>query len=152
MHIPFHINPCIGLSALKFGASTTDAEKLFGKALEVQVIDDTEEFKTTVWHYWDNGFSLFFDEQNNQLFNCVEINNIVSRLWGQTIFDFKENHIIELFKSKGILHFETEQHDWGEKRLSFDKANIDFYFDKNKLISINYCTLTQNSQLLILQN
>lgn len=152
MHIPFEINPCIGLSALQFGASATDAEKLFGKAQEVQVIDDIEEFKTTVWHYWDNGFSLFFDEQNNQLFNCVEINNIVSRLWGQSIFDFKEERIIQLFKSKGILHFETEQHDWGEKRLSFDKANIDFYFDKNKLISINYCKPTQNSQLLILQN
>ena len=146
MHIPFEINPCIGLSALQFGASTIEAEKLFGKAMEVQVIDDIDESQTTVWHYWDYGFSLFFDEQNNQLFNCVEINNIVSRLWGQTIFDFKENRIIELFKSKGILHFETEQHDWGEKRLSFDKASIDFYFHKNKLISINYCKPTQNSQ------
>ena len=49
-----------------------------------------------------------------------------------------EKQIIELFKSKGINVFETEVHEWGEKRLTFDDTNIDFYFEKNKLSSINY--------------
>lgn len=146
------IKPGIGFSDLLFGASMAEAEKAFGKTGEVQLMDDIEDFQTTLWHYWDDGFTLFFGDQNNQLFNCVEINNIVSQLWGQTIFDFNEKRIIELFKSKGIIQFETEQQDWGEKRLSFDAANIDFYFSKNKLISINYGQPTQNSQLLILQN
>ncbi len=152
MNISLQIKPGIGLSELLFGASMSDAENTFGKTQEVQIIDDFEEFKTTVWHYWDNGITLFFDEQNNQLFNCVEIDNFEAQLWGQSVFDFKEKQIIELFKSKGILKYETEIHEWGEKRLSFDEAHIDFYFEKNKLISINYCKPIKDSQLLILQN
>lgn len=152
MYIPLDIKPGIGLSTLLFGASMADAEKIFGKTEEIQLINDIEEFQTTVWHYWDNGFTLFFDEQNNQLFNCVEIDNMETQLWKHTIFDFKEKQIIELFKRKGIIQYETEFHEWGEKRLSFDEANIDFYFDKNKLISINYCKPILDSQILILRN
>lgn len=152
MYISFEIKPCIGFSALLFGASMADAEIVFGKTDEVQLIDEIEEFQTTVWHYWDNGFTLFFDERNNQLFNCVEIDNFEAQLWGQKIFDLKEKQIIELFKSKGFTVYETEQHEWGEKRLSFDDVNIDFYFEKNKLKSLNYCNPTLNSKLLILPN
>ncbi len=152
MFLPLEIKPGIGLSNLLFGSSMNDAEKIFGKSEEIQLIDDIKEYQTIVWHYWANGFTLFFDDQNNQLFNCVEIDNIETRLWGQTIFDFKEKRVIELFKSKGMLLYETEQHEWGEKRLSFDEAHIDFYFEKNKLISINYCKPIKDSQILILQN
>ena len=152
MVIPLEINPLIGFSTLLFGASMADAEKVFGKTEEVQLLENIEEFQTTVWHYWESGFTLFFCEKNNQLFNCVEIDNFEAQLWGQKIFDLKEKQIIEFFKSKGIRQYETEQHDWGEKRLSFDEVNIDFYFEKNKLISLNYCKPNLNSNLLILPN
>ncbi|MCE9540233.1 MAG: hypothetical protein K8R85_13600 [Bacteroidetes bacterium] len=152
MNIRLEIIPSIGLSSLLFGSSMADAEKIFGETEEVQLIDELENFKTTVWHYWEIGFTLFFDEQNDQLFNCVEIDNSETQLWGIAIFELKEKQIIELFKSKGILLYETEQHDWGEKRLSFDEANIDFYFKQNKLISINYCKPINNPLSLILQN
>ncbi|MCX6297139.1 MAG: hypothetical protein NTX97_13995 [Bacteroidetes bacterium] len=85
-----------------------------------------------------NMAEVFFDESNNQLFCCVEIDNEDVILWGQKIFSLNEKQIIDLFKSKGITVFETEVHEWGEKRLSFDQANIDFYFEKNILSSINY--------------
>ncbi len=152
MRSSFEIKPGIGFCKLLFGASRTDAEKAFGKPKDIQLIDDIAEFKTTVWHYWENGFTLFFDEQNNQLFNCVEIDNADALLWKQRLFDLKEKQIIELFKSKGFLQFDAEHHDWGEKRLSFDALNIDFYFEKNKLISLNYGKLNLDSKLLILPN
>ena len=134
----FEIKPVLGLSDLLFGASMADAEKVFGKAEESEFLDDIEDCQSTVWHYWEQGFSLFFDEKTEQIFCCVEIDNEDVILWGQKIFDFSEKQIIDLFKSKGITEFETELHEWGEKRLSFDEANIDFYFEKNKLSSINY--------------
>lgn len=124
-----------------------DAEKIFGTSEKIQMIDDNEEFQTTMWHYWSNGFTLFFGEPNNQLFNCVEINNIEAQLWKNSIFDMNEKKIIDLFKSKGILQYETEHHDWGEKRLSFDDSHLDFYFEKNKLISIHNTKAIQNSHL-----
>jgi hypothetical protein len=73
-------------------------------------------------------------------------------LWGQKIFDLKEKQIIELFKANGITKHESEQHEWGEKRISFDEANIDFYFEKNKLVSINYGKSTLDQTILILPN
>ena len=115
-----------------------DVEKVFGKAGESEFLDDIDDWQSTVWHYWDSGFSLFFDEKNKQMFCCVEIDNPDVTLWGQKIFEFSEKQIVDLFKSKGITSFETEIHEWGEKRLSFDESNIDFYFEKNKLSSINY--------------
>ncbi|OFY97570.1 MAG: hypothetical protein A3K10_00100 [Bacteroidetes bacterium RIFCSPLOWO2_12_FULL_31_6] len=138
MSFIFEIKPVLGLSDLLFGASMSDAEKVFGKAEESEFLDDIEECQSTVWHYWEQGFSLFFDEKSKQIFCCVEIDNKDVILWGQKIFDLSEKQIIDLFKSKGISDFETELHEWGEKRLSFDETNIDFYFEKSKLSSINY--------------
>jgi hypothetical protein len=132
------IKPVLGLSDLLFGSTMADAEKVFGKAEESEFLEDIEEFQSTVWHYFARGFSLFFDENKSQIFCCVEIDNPGVLLWGNKIFDMNEKQIIELFKSKGINVFETEVHEWGEKRLTFDDTNIDFYFEKNKLSSINY--------------
>ena len=146
------IKPVLGLSNLLFGASMSEAEKIFGKAEESELLDDIEDCQSTVWHFWEEGFSLFFDESNNQLFCCVEIDNEDVTLWGQKIFSFTEKQIIDLFKSKGFTVFETEVHEWGEKRLSFDEVNIDFYFEKNKLSSINYGKPENDSNFLILPN
>ncbi|MDQ3048080.1 MAG: hypothetical protein M3R27_11065 [Bacteroidota bacterium] len=146
------IKPCIGLASLLFGATMKEAEKEFGKAEEIEQMDDIEECEAIVWHYWNDGFSLFFDHEGSQTFNCVEIDNLHTQLWGVEVFKLKEKQIIELFRKKGITSYETELHDWGEKRLSFDTANIDFYFEKNKLISINYGKPSSDQPLLILLN
>lgn len=142
----------IGLCSLIFGASISEAEKCFGEAENKELIDDIEEATATVLYYTNKGFTLFFEDNNAQLLNCVDIENPDAVLWGHKIFEFKEPQIIELFKSKGIIHYETEQHDWGEKRLSFDDVNVDFYFEKNKLTSVNYGKLIQDTQVLILPN
>jgi len=146
------IKPCIGLSELLFGASMEDTEKMFGKTTDIDLFDDIDEAKSIVWHYWDFGFSLFFDEENKQGFCCVEIDNDDAILFGEKIFSLKEKQIIELFKQHNYTSFETELHEWGEKRLSFDDANIDFYFEQNKLISINYGKAFPSSNILILPN
>jgi hypothetical protein len=146
------IKPCVGLSNLPFGAAMSDIEKTLGKPEETEVLDDLEDCQSTVWHYWEQGFSLFFDENNSQIFGCVEIDNQEAVLWGKKIFTLSEKEIIALFKSKNYPQYETEVHEWGEKRLSFDAANIDFYFEKNKLTSINYGKSLSNPQILILPN
>ena len=146
------IKPCIGLSGLRFGADMAKVEELLGQPEETELLDDLDDCQSTVWHYWDQGFSIFFDENNNRLFGCVEIDNEETLLWGKKIFRLTEKEIIELFKSKNYVQYETEVHEWGEKRLSFDDANIDFYFEKNKLSSINYGKPMNNSPVLILPN
>jgi hypothetical protein len=146
------IKPGVGLSQLAFGSNMAEAELAFGKPEETELLDDIDDCQATVWHYWDSGFTLFFDEHDNQHFNCAEIDHPDTVLWGQAIFKLNEKQVIELFKKKGFSRYETEQQEWGEKRLSFDDANIDFYFEKNKLCSINYGRPSANSSILILPN
>lgn len=146
------IEPCKGLSKLKFGCSTEDAKKYFGEPEDIDVMDDLEDAKSTVWHYWDQGFSLFFDHNNNNEFCCVEIDNTTALLWDIEIFQLDENEIIALFKTHSFDLFETEMHEWGEKRLSFDDANIDFYFNKGKLVSVNFGKPPLSNNILILPN
>lgn len=129
-----------------------DIEKILGKPEEIELLDDIDDCQSTVWHYWEQGFSIFFDENNRQLFGCVEIDNEEALLWGKKVFEMKEQEIIGLFKSKNYSQYETEVHEWGEKRLSFDEANIDFYFEKNRLSSINYGKPLNGPQILILPN
>ncbi len=148
----FEIKPSEGLSSLSFGASMELAKTVFGEPEEVEVLDDIEDALSTVWHYWNSGFSLFFDDLGTKQFCCVEIDNPDALLFGKRIFELNEQEIISLFKQNKYSQFETEVHEWGEKRLSFDDANIDFYFEKNQLTSINYGKPILSSQILILPN
>jgi hypothetical protein len=152
MNYELEIKPCVGLSTLLFGAKPNEAEECFGSPEDKELIDDIEEAKSTVWHYWEQGFSLFFDEGSNNEFCCVEIDNPQTILWGIKIFDLNEKKIIDLFQQNGYTLSDSELHDWGEKRISFDDANIDFYFQKNKLVSINFGKQAMATKILILPN
>ncbi len=147
-----NILPGEGFGSLLFGSSMTQAEHFFGKPEEVALFDDIDEYKSTIWHYWESGFSLFFDEKIPKRFCCVEIDNLESEMWGKKIFYLKEKQIIELLKSKGIKTHEVEKQEWGEKRITIDEINIDFYFENNNLVSINYGKISAVEPLLILSN
>ena len=131
------IKPGIGLANLKFGISMVDTERIIGKPDEIELLNEIEGCSATVWHYWQHQFALFFNEQNNVLLNAAEINNVNATLWENPVFKLNKNQIIDLFKSKGIVHYEMEQEEWGEQRLTFDDVNIDFYFEKNKVTAVN---------------
>ena len=52
------INLLKGFCTLNFGVSSVDAELVFGKPEEIQVLDDPIlETSCTVYHYWESGFS-----------------------------------------------------------------------------------------------
>ena len=130
-----------GFCGLFFGDNPHRAVVLFGEPDEKEeIIDEIFNEKSTVYHYWDNGFSLFFKDDENKSLHCVEVDNKATILLGQKIFELKEEDIKELFKKNAFPLSETEQHAWGEKRLSFDEAFADLYFEKGKLISINFCS------------
>ena len=138
----------IGVSSLLFGSTVVEAEDLFGKPDDIDLLDEFEDNKATIYHYWEKGFSLFFDENNSNLFSNVEIDCKEALLWNEKIFMMDETQLIKLFKMKGYYQFESELHDWGEKRVSFDKASVDFYFEKNKLVSLNYGIIQHFSTIL----
>ena len=58
-----------GFCSLNFGASQEDAILIFGEPDEIQNInDDILNNSSLVAHYWDLGFSLFFDNHFNKRF------------------------------------------------------------------------------------
>ncbi|MBL7934862.1 MAG: hypothetical protein JNM51_03535 [Bacteroidia bacterium] len=147
------INLLKGFCTLNFGVSAVDAELVFGKPEEIQVLDDTIlETSCTVYHYWDSGFSLFFDNKNAMKFGSVEVDNHDTLLFGKKIFSLSEQQLIDLMKEHNYTLTDTEKQDWGEKRLSFDEAGLDCYFENGKMSSVNFGVIDELNNFEFLPN
>jgi len=135
-----------GFCALPFGANKESAILAFGQPEEVQDIhDDILNNASLVYHYWDKGYSLFFDLNRNHSFCSVEIDNRDTLLFDVRIFSLKEAEIVALMKQNGFALTDTEVHQWGERRVSFDAAGLDCYFENSKLVSVNF-GITENEE------
>jgi hypothetical protein len=147
------INLLKGFCTLNFGVSAVDAELVFGKPEEIQVLDDNIlETSCTVYHYWDSGFSLFFDNKNSMKFGSVEVDNKDTLLFGKELFSLNEQQLIDLMKEHNYTLTDTEKQDWGEKRLSFDEAGLDCYFENGKMSSVNFGVIDELNTFEFLPN
>ncbi len=147
MPIPLEIALLKGFGPLFFGQTAEEAIALFGQPEETQTLsDDILNTSTYVMHYWGRGFSLFFDTQHNKTFNDVEVDNKEVLLFKQKVFTLNEKQLIDLLAQNGYKLSETENQEWGEKRLSFDEAGLDCYFENGKLSSINFGILNLNDE------
>jgi hypothetical protein len=142
-----------GFCSVSFGESTEKIRKVFGEPEEIQQLND-EVLNTSslVYHYWDQGFSLFFDSLKSTVFCNAEIDNKDTILFGEKIFLMKEKEMTELLKKNGFKLSDTEVHEWGEKRLSFDEAGLDCYFENNKLTSVNFGLLEKGDNIYFFPN
>lgn len=128
-----------GFGLLLFGESQTECIKHYGNPDEKEELEGIDGSVNAVWHYWDNGFSLFFDQNVDNSFCCVEVDDTQPlTIFNELVFGKREEDIITLLESNGYVVSDTEQHEWGERRISFDDIFADFYFEKSKLVSINY--------------
>ena len=130
--------PLIGFQDLQFGASMQMVKEKLAEPNETLLLNDIETEQAIGYYYQNLGTTLIFEEKSDFTFTSIEIENPNSLLWQVQIFKLKEKELIELFKINGTNQNEIETMDWGEKRISFDAFNIDFYYEKQKLISINY--------------
>lgn len=147
------INLLKGFCTLNFGVSSVDAELVFGKPEEMQVLEDPIlETSCTVYHYWDSGFSLFFDNKNAMKFGSVEVDNKDTLLFGKKLFSLNEKQLTDLMKEHNYGLSDTERQEWGEKRLSFDEAGLDCYFENGKLTSINFGVIDEPGTFEFLPN
>src|SRR5437773_93518 len=142
-----------GFALLNFGQTVPEALALFGEPEESQTLEDNIlNTSTFVIHYWSKGFSLFFDDKNKKIFNSVEADNKDCLLFKQKIFSLDEKKLVGLMKENGYKLSETETHEWGEKRLSFDEAGLDCYFENGKLTSVNFGILGFDSNFTYFPN
>lgn len=128
-----------GFGPLSFGDGQKECIIHFGEPDEKEQMEGIDGSINTVWHYWDNGFSVFFDENTGGKFCCVEVDDTQPlNVFDQSVFGMREEQVITLLESNGYKVSDTEQHEWGERRISFDDIFADFYFEKGKLVSVNY--------------
>jgi len=141
------INLLKSFCALPFGTCKDSAVEVFGEPEEIQnLTDDILNNNSMVYHYWNEGYSLFFDTNKDQTFCSVEIDNKEALLFDVKIFTLNEKEIVDLMKQNGYSLSDSEVHKWGEKRISFDEAALDCYFENGKLVSVNFGVLeTENN-------
>ncbi len=77
--------------------------------------------------------------------SSVEVDNRDALLFNLKIFSFNEKQLIELLNSNGFKLSDTEKQDWGEKRVSFDDAGLDCYFENDKLVSLNFGSIDETT-------
>jgi len=139
------IKPLVGFGEIKFGADMDAVKTVLGEPDEAEGLEnDEDETDAIVWNYWNDGYSVFFDEGYDNLCTCFETDNEAALLFGKKVFEMKEAQVIELMKANGIVEVEAEDEAWGERRLTFNDAVMDFYFDNEQLVSVSWGVMTDD--------
>ncbi|MDD2962935.1 MAG: hypothetical protein PHQ65_07155 [Bacteroidales bacterium] len=138
--INIEILPGIGIHGLKFGSTKQQVEIFLGLPDERDTIDAEDEMleEATVWHYWDLYLSVFFSGDNHNQLVAFETDHLEAVLFQKKIFKMNEKQLIDLLKEKKIYDLEEDTEPWGEKRLTFHDLGMDFYYDGNRLETINW--------------
>jgi hypothetical protein len=127
-----------GLGKIKFGLTMEEVEDLIGEPEEVEESDEEDEFEHEAWNYWEEGYSLYFDKEDDYRLSCIETANREVQIWGERVFEMSKEQLMQLFADNGITGPEEEETETGETRLSFEREMIDLYFDEDQLIAINF--------------
>ena len=127
-----------GLGKIKFGLTMEEVEELIGEPEEVEESDEDDEFEHQAWNYWEEGYSLYFDKEDDYRLSCIETANREVQIWGDRVFEMSKAQILQLFADNDITGPEEEETETGETRVSFEREMIDMYFDDDQLIAINF--------------
>lgn len=129
------IKPKRGVGDIEFGMPVEEVVKLLGTADEVENIDNAADESTTVLRYNELGLTLFC-EGDDPMLACIDIANEDCTLFGEPVFDLNEREVVTLMVKNGLTEQDVDEEDWGERRVTFNEGNIDFYYDNGDLVSI----------------
>lgn len=127
-----------GLGKIRFGLTMKEVEDLLGEPEEIETSDEEDEFEHEAWNYWEEGYSLYFDKEDNYRLSCIETANREVQLWDERIFEMSQEQLKNLFSDHNIENPEEEEMETGETRISYEKEMIDLYFDDDQLIAVNF--------------
>lgn len=124
-----------GLGDIRYDMPVDDIYKLLGEASEVEHIENAADEPTIVLRYAELGITMFFEGDGATL-QCIDISNPDTLLFGEKAFTLTDKEVAKLMVTNKYLEQDIENEGWGEKRVTFNDANIDFYFEKGKMVSI----------------
>lgn len=127
-----------GYGSLLFGATIDHAVNVLGHPSHIEEIDGLDD-DTTMAYMYDNSYLVaFFEGIDKKVLTIMETRDPDATLFGKQVFRFNEIEIHQLMKDKGYQELETEILIRDGKRMTFEDGNIDFYFENDRLTSVNW--------------
>ncbi len=137
--IKIEILPLIGVNELQFGNTKEEIIEVIGATDQFEIIEEEEEVFTEMYTYPKYKASLFFEgNETEMIFTSCDTENKDVYLFDNKIFDLSEAEIMQLMKEHNFKDIEIDEEEWGEKRISYLDAMMDFYFKDEELISITW--------------
>jgi hypothetical protein len=139
-NITLDIMPKEGLGEIKFGEIPENLANLVGEPDSVEEIISDDDLKTTILTF-ENGVTIFLEGLVEPIVSNFDIDNKNAKLFGVNIFELGQEQVTALMKEHGYIELEVEEEEWGETRLTFDDAIMDFYFEDGDLTAVNWGVL-----------
>ncbi len=134
------IKPMQGFGDLKFGASRDEVLELLGEPAEKETIDvEGEIHEVEVWSYWDDGHSLYFEKDLNNVCTNFETDHEDALLFGEKVFAMNQEEIIDLMKKNNYSEFEVEDDpELDEVIVFFHEAHMQFVLENGRLELVSW--------------
>ncbi len=142
------IKPLKGFGDIKFGVSQDEVLKLLGEPSEKETIDvEGEIHEVEVWSYWDDGHSLYFEKDLNNVCTNFETDNEGVTLFGEKVFAMNQDQIIALMKTNDFSDFEIEDDpELDELIVFFHEAHMQFVFENGRLELVSWAVAMNDKE------
>lgn len=130
-----------GLVDIHFGCTPEVVRAIFGEPGDVEELENAIDgnVESIVWNYPDNGLNFFFDAANGEpTLSTIESDNLETVLFNSRIFNITRDNLISLMTENGYKDLDEDDETWGEHRVTFDDAQIDFYFADQELTLVSW--------------
>jgi hypothetical protein len=129
------------MDEIHFGCTPELVRSAFGEPEDVEELESAIDgnVESIVWNYPDHGLNFFFDAANGEpILSTIESDNLETMLFNLKIFNITKDNVIALMYENGFSDIEEDDETWGEHRVTFDDAQIDFYFVDQELTLVSW--------------
>jgi len=130
-----------GLGDIHFGCTPEVVRAIYGDPEDVEELESAIDgvVESIVWNYPDEGLNFFFDAANGEpTLSTIESDNLESVLFNSRIFNITRDNVITLMNENGYKDIDEDDETWGEHRVTFEDAQIDFYFADQELTLVSW--------------
>jgi hypothetical protein len=130
-----------GLSEIYFGCIPELVRGILGQPEDVEELENPIDgvVESIVWNYPDLGLNFFFDASTGEpTLTTIESDNLETVLFNAKIFNLTRDKIIALMNENEYKDLDEDIETWGEHRVTFDDAQIDFYFADQELTLVSW--------------
>jgi len=133
-----------GMGDIHFGCTPELIRSIYGEPDEVEELESAMDgdVESIVWNYPDAGLNFFFDAANGEpTLSTIESDNMETVLFNARVFNVSRDAILSLMKENGFKDIDEDDETWGEHRITFEDAQIDFYFADQELTLVSWSSL-----------